>query len=41
MLGCVGMVCVDVFLILENEVVINEINILFGFINISMYLKLW
>lgn len=35
------MVCVDVFLMVDNEVVINEINMLSGFINISMYLKFW
>ena len=32
---------VDVFLTAENEVVINEINTLPGFTNISMYPKLW
>jgi D-alanine-D-alanine ligase-like ATP-grasp enzyme len=32
---------VDVFLTPENEVVINEINTLPGFTNISMYPKLW
>ena len=32
---------VDVFLTPENDVVINEINTLPGFTNISMYPKLW
>ncbi|MTH46215.1 D-alanine--D-alanine ligase [Intestinirhabdus alba] len=40
-LGCAGMARVDVFLTTENEVVINEINTLPGFTNISMYPKLW
>ncbi|CBG87204.1 D-alanine--D-alanine ligase [Citrobacter rodentium] len=40
-LGCAGMARVDVFLTAENEVVINEINTLPGFTNISMYPKLW
>lgn len=40
-LGCSGMARVDVFLTPENEVVINEINTLPGFTNISMYPKLW
>lgn len=40
-LGCSGMARVDVFLTTENEVVINEINTLPGFTNISMYPKLW
>lgn len=40
-LGCCGMARVDVFLTTENEVVINEINTLPGFTNISMYPKLW
>lgn len=40
-LGCSGMARVDVFLTAENEVVINEINTLPGFTNISMYPKLW
>ncbi len=31
----------DVFLTEDNEVVINEINTLPGFTNISMYPKLW
>ena len=40
-LGCAGMARVDVFLTAENEVIINEINTLPGFTNISMYPKLW
>jgi D-alanine-D-alanine ligase len=40
-LGCAGMARVDVFLTPENEVIINEINTLPGFTNISMYPKLW
>ncbi len=40
-LECRGMARVDVFLTEEGEVVINEINTLPGFTNISMYPKLW
>ena len=40
-LGCSGMARVDVFLTETNDVVINEINTLPGFTNISMYPKLW
>lgn len=40
-LECSGMARVDVFLTPENEIVINEINTLPGFTNISMYPKLW
>ncbi len=40
-LGCRGMARVDVFLTADNRVVINEINTLPGFTNISMYPKLW
>lgn len=40
-LECSGMSRVDVFLTPENEVIINEINTLPGFTNISMYPKLW
>lgn len=40
-LGCAGMARVDVFLTPDNEVIINEINTLPGFTNISMYPKLW
>ena len=32
---------VDVFLTADNEIIINEINTLPGFTNISMYPKLW
>lgn len=40
-LECFGLARVDVFLTLDNQVVINEINTLPGFTNISMYPKLW
>ncbi|MBV8045620.1 MAG: D-alanine--D-alanine ligase [Paludibacterium sp.] len=40
-LDCRGMARVDVFLTPEGEVVINELNTLPGFTNISMYPKLW
>lgn len=40
-LECSGMARVDVFLTPEGEVIINEINTLPGFTNISMYPKLW
>ena len=40
-LGCFGMARVDVFLTADNEIIINEINTLPGFTNISMYPKLW
>lgn len=40
-LECSGMARVDVFLTEDNEVIINEINTLPGFTNISMYPKLW
>lgn len=40
-LECCGMSRVDVFLTKENDVIINEINTLPGFTNISMYPKLW
>lgn len=40
-LECSGMARVDVFLTESNEVIINEINTLPGFTNISMYPKLW
>ncbi|WP_241607284.1 D-alanine--D-alanine ligase [Rosenbergiella australiborealis] len=38
---CFGLARVDVFLTPDNEVIINEINTLPGFTNISMYPKLW
>jgi len=40
-LECRGMARVDVFLTESGDVVINEINTLPGFTNISMYPKLW
>ncbi|MDF7680315.1 D-alanine--D-alanine ligase [Enterobacteriaceae bacterium ESL0689] len=40
-LGCCGMARVDVFLTASNDIIINEINTLPGFTNISMYPKLW
>ncbi|GGY13552.1 D-alanine--D-alanine ligase [Paludibacterium paludis] len=40
-LECHGMARVDVFLTPEGEVIINELNTLPGFTNISMYPKLW
>lgn len=40
-LNCCGLSRVDVFLTKDNQVVINEINTLPGFTNISMYPKLW
>jgi D-alanine-D-alanine ligase len=40
-LECQGMARVDVFLTQDGDVVINEINTLPGFTNISMYPKLW
>lgn len=40
-LECYGLARVDVFVTLENKVVVNEINTLPGFTSISMYPKLW
>lgn len=40
-LDCSGMACVDIFLIAESEVMVNEINTLPDFTNVSMCLKLW
>ncbi|CNL52186.1 D-alanine--D-alanine ligase [Yersinia aldovae] len=40
-LECLGMARVDVFLTPDNEVIVNEVNTLPGFTNISMYPKLW
>jgi D-alanine-D-alanine ligase len=40
-LGCAGLARVDVFLTAKGEVLINEVNTLPGFTNISMYPKLW
>jgi len=40
-LGCEGMARVDLFLTPDNKLVVNEINTIPGFTNISMYPKLW
>lgn len=40
-LECLGMARIDVFLTPDNKIIINEINTLPGFTNISMYPKLW
>ena len=40
-LCCEGMARVDLFLKEDNEIIINEINTIPGFTNISMYPKLW
>lgn len=40
-LDCLGMARVDVFLTEDERVIVNEINTLPGFTNISMYPKLW
>lgn len=40
-LGCEGMARVDMFLANSGKVLINEINTIPGFTNISMYPKLW
>ncbi|AHF76439.1 D-alanine--D-alanine ligase [Sodalis praecaptivus] len=40
-LNCAGMARVDVFLTSDGKVVVNEVNTLPGFTNISMYPKLW
>jgi D-alanine-D-alanine ligase len=40
-LCCEGMARVDLFLKDDNEIIINEINTIPGFTNISMYPKLW
>lgn len=40
-LECEGMARVDMFLLLDGKLVMNEINTLPGFTNISMYPKLW
>lgn len=39
--GLKGMVCVDFLVFEDGELYLGEINMLFGFINISLYLKLW
>lgn len=38
---CKGLARVDVFLTAGNDIIINEVNTLPGFTNISMYPKLW
>ena len=40
-LCCDGMARVDLFLKDDKEIIINEINTIPGFTNISMYPKLW
>lgn len=40
-LECKGMARVDVFLTKDDDIIVNEINTLPGFTNISMYPKLW
>ena len=40
-MGCKGLARVDFFLNQQNEVLLNEINTLPGFTQISMYPKLW
>jgi D-alanine-D-alanine ligase len=40
-LGCEGMARVDFFLKTDGGVIVNEINTIPGFTNISMYPKLW
>ncbi len=40
-LECCGMARVDVFLTPDDQVIVNEINTLPGFTDISMYPKLW
>jgi len=40
-LGCSGLSRVDVFLKKDGEILVNEVNTIPGFTNISMYPKLW
>ena len=40
-LCCEGMARVDVFVTESNEIIVNEVNTLPGFTDISMYPKLW
>lgn len=40
-LECRGLARVDVFLQEDNQIIINEVNTMPGFTNISMYPKLW
>jgi D-alanine-D-alanine ligase len=41
LLECRGLARVDVFLQQDNQIIINEVNTMPGFTNISMYPKLW
>lgn len=41
MLDGSGLSCCDFFLISKNELFLNELNIMFGFIDFSMYFLLW
>ena len=41
MVYCSGMARVDFFVISENEIIVNEINTIPGFTDISMYPKMW
>jgi D-alanine--D-alanine ligase len=41
LLGCTGLARVDFFVTEDNRIVLNEINTMPGFTNISMYSKLW
>lgn len=41
LLGCSGLARVDFFVTKENKVILNEINTMPGFTDISMYPKLW
>lgn len=40
-LNCEGLARVDVFVTTAGEIIINEVNTLPGFTQISMYPKLW
>ena len=40
-LNCRGMARVDMFLLKDNSIMVNEVNTIPGFTNISMYPKLW
>ena len=40
-LECRGMTRVDMFLLADNNLIVNEVNTIPGFTNISMYPKLW
>lgn len=40
-MGCQGLARVDFFVTVDGEILINEINTLPGFTNISMYPKMW